>query len=85
MGKHITVKLDFAPVREKPMPRGREFLVLFRMDELVKMGFDWAFIEEKADQGPDGTVWHHSMLWNYDECEDVTITHWAEIPVIKEE
>lgn len=85
MGKHIKVELDFTPVGEKPMPRGREFLVLFCMDELVEMDFDRAFVEKKAKQGPDGMVWHYSMLWSYGNCDDVTITHWAEIPVIKEE
>jgi len=102
--KHITVNMDFIPVREESMPRGREFLVLCRTREhgqsyghaqgssiprerqLANTGLDLghALIEKEPDAGPEGMVWHPSMSWNYDECGDIAITHWAEMPQIEQ-
>jgi len=83
--EHIKIKIDFVSVEEKAMPRGREFLVLCCTPEHADTGLDLghAFIEKEPDAGPEGMVWHPSMSWNYDECEDTTITHWAEVPQIE--
>jgi len=79
----IKVEINFLPVEQKQMPRGHDFLVLFMDDG--KPDFGRAFIEESATQGEDGTVWHDSMSWSYDDCENLKITHWAEIPTLFKE
>ena len=80
---HIKVELDFIPVEEKPMPRGREFLVLFTDEGKQDVGR--AMIEDDPPRGEEGLVWDSSMGWTYDECEGLVITHWAEMPKIGEQ